>query len=59
MSNTGYKYIYFRPEDNKYQLKIWTGNGNKHCGNFATLEEAVKAREEKMKELGLTLYLEK
>lgn len=40
-------------------MKIWTGLKNTHCGMFATLEEAIKAREEKMKEMGLTLYLEK
>lgn len=59
MSNTGYKYIHFNRSSKKFQVKIWVGDRNIYFKEWKTLEEAIKVREEKMKELGLTLYLDK
>lgn len=59
MSNTGYKYIHFNRSSKKFQVKIWAGDRNIYFKEWKTLEEAIKVREEKMKELGLTLYLDK
>jgi hypothetical protein len=59
MSNTGYKYIHFNRSSKKFQVKIWNGDRNIYFKEWKTLEEAIKVREEKMKELGLTLYLDK
>lgn len=62
MSATGYKYIYKtvgKTGKVKFQLKIWDGTKSKQYGVFNTLEEAIKARGEFLKKLGLTLYLDK
>lgn len=60
MSSTGYKYIYKHAKGGKpYEIRIWVGDHNKCCGCYATLEEAVKAREKALKELGMELIISK
>lgn len=64
MSNTGYKYIYHykakRDNSDRFQVKMFAAHRNLYIGGVVnTLEEAIRIREQYLKENGIDLYLQK